>query len=676
MNRAIRSSDRLRVVYVGILVILLLSFLIAQFYNIQIVEGERWTREAMRQHFFIIREPFLRGTFYSNTSLKQGSPEIPQKLVVDIQKFHLYIDPQSIPKAFGPSISKNLISLLEIEPSEQKNFASQFKRKSRSRKLAMWLDKETRDQILEWWGPYSKKRRIPRNALYFVSDYQRSYPFGKLLGQVLHTIQAVKDERTGQAIPTGGMELSCNKYLQGKEGKRRLMRSPRNAMETGNLIQEPQHGADIHLTINHCLQAIAEEEIGKGVISCKAKSGWALMMNPRTGEILALAQYPHFYPPDCQNYFNDPQLIEHTRVKAINDANEPGSIMKAITIAVALKANKELKGRGEKPIFNPEEKMATSNSHFAGRKNLTDTHLHNFLNMDMAIQKSSNIYVARLVEKVVSRLGENWYKRALHETFGFGEKTGIELPSESKGLVPTPGKKHPNGTLEWSKPTPYSLAMGHNIQTTALQIARAFSVFANGGYLVKPTLIRKIVRNHEDGSQEILLDHTQQDWKEKFPKVLDEEIVRLVTTSLKYTTKIGGTARRADILGYTECGKTGTAQKNENGTYSNKLYCSTFVGFAPVKDPAFVLVVTMDEPEYGYVEQIGKIHHGGTCAAPVFREIGKRSLEYLGIAPDDPHGYTVGDPRHDPNKADWMAETRKLQEKYEKWNKGSERESR
>lgn len=657
-----------RAVWLALFIFGLFALLIIQFYKIQIIEGEQWTKQAERQHFFIVKEPFQRGIFYSNTAIKKFDIEPLQKYVIDIRKFHLYIDPDSIPVKQRQAIAKSLIYFLDIPQAEMSGFCSNFKRQSRSRKLAMWLDKEVCDKIFAWWNPYAQKHRIPRNALYLVSDYQRSYPFGKLLGQVLHTVQNIKDEKTQQAVPTGGLELYFNKYLKGKQGKRRLMRSPRNALEIGEVISLPQNGADIHLTINHYLQAIAEEEIAKGVKNAKAASGRVVVLDPRTGEILALAQYPYFDPSEYQKYYTDQFLVEHTKVKAITDANEPGSVIKPCTIALALKANKILSERGEKPIFSPEEKMVTSNSHFRGRKPLKDTHFHSFLNMDMAIQKSSNIYVARLVEKIIDRLGIEWYKEQLHKTFGFGEKTQIELPGESPGKVPTPGKKHPNGTLEWSISTPYSLAMGHNFQATTLQMARAFAIFANGGYLVKPTLVRKIVKTHSDGSEEVILDNTVPERAQKFPRVMDEDIAAAVLLAMKYTTKPGGTARRGEIWGYTEAGKTGTGQKVINGRYSDKLFCSSFVGMTPVNDPAFVIAVTIDEPEYGYIPGIGKIHMGGTCASPVFREIGKRSLEYLGIAPDDPHGYPVNDPRYDPNLADWLPETRRLQEIYEKWN--------
>lgn len=659
-------GDRKRVVWLYLGLISLFAVLIIQYYRIQIVEGDKWTAIADRQHYFYVRDPFMRGSFYSNGSLRKDGPEDNVKLVMEIEKFHLYADPKSIPDKQKSEIAKQLIVFLNIPSTDQKNFRSNFYRKSRNRRLSMWIDKDDQQKILDWWEPYARQNRIPKNALYFVADYQRSYPYGKLLGQVLHTVQAVRDENTMQPTPTGGLEAYFNSVLKGKPGKRRLMRSPRNALETGEVISEPENGADVYLTINHYLQAVVEEELEKGVKNCKAKSGWAVMMNPRTGEILAMGQYPFFHPADFPKYFSDPVKLQITRAASITDANEPGSVMKVTTTAVGLLANRELKKQGKKPLFDPEAKTATSDCRFAGRKPLKDTHFHKFLNMDMAIQKSSNIYVARLLEKVIATLGENWYKKVLHEVFGFGEKTGIEFPYESKGLVPTPGKKHQNGTLEWGKATPPSMAMGHNIQVTALQLLRSYAVFANGGYLVKPTLVRKIVKAKPDGTEEVLLDNGAQ-WK-TFPQVLDEKIAAQVTRSMKYTTKMGGTARRGDICGYTEAGKTGTAQKIIGGRYSETQYCSSFVGFAPCNNPAFVLVVSMDEPQYGYVPGVGKMHMGGTCSAPVWREIGRRTLEYLGITPDDPHSFPKGDPRHNPEKADLAQDLKRLQDLYDKWN--------
>lgn len=662
--------SRKRLTFIAFFIFALFSLLIAQFFKIQIIEGQKWTKKANNQHYFVINEPFSRGRFFSNTSLNRRHPEKPQSFAIDVKKFHLHIDPDSIPTKEKDAIANYLISNFKMTVDEEMECRQQFNYKCRDRKIAMWLDKETKEDIMEWWIPFARERSIPRNSLFFLTDYQRSYPFGKLLGQVLHTIQNKKDEKTGQGIPTGGLEAQFDQYLKGKPGKRRLMRSPRNSFEMGEVISLPENGADVYLTINHNLQEIAEEEIAKGVKLAKAKSGWAAMMDPKTGEILALAQYPFFNPPDYQRFFNDKEMIQHTRVKAITDANEPGSIMKPMTLAIAMVANEVLKKRGEKPLFDPDEMMPTSDSHFIGRsKPLKDTHFHKFLNMDMALQKSSNIYMARLNERIMARLGSDFYRSCLVNIFGFGKKTGIELQSESSGVLPTPGKKHRNGTLEWSVSTPYSMAIGHNLQLSSLQLLSAYAVFANGGYLVKPTLVQKIVKTNIDGTQEVLLDNQTKERLDSFPQVLKKDVLNRLIKSMKYVTKRGGSAPLADIRGYTEVGKTGTAEKVMNGTYSKMFYCSSFVGFAPVNNPAFVLVVTIDEPEYGFLQGVGMQHHGGRCAAPIFREISRRSLEYLGIAPDDPHGYPTGDPRYDPKKADWVLETERLKEMYEKWNK-------
>lgn len=663
------SYQKTRLLWIALTIFILFSFLIAQFYQIQITEGDKWTKQALKQHFFVVKEPFVRGTFYSNTSVKKGHPPQNQPFAVDVPKYHLYIDPLSIPTERRDEISEFLHNNLNHSIEERLNLRSHFDRECHSRKLAMWLDKETHRLIQEWWTPFCKKYKIPRNSLFFVKDYQRSYPFGKLLGQVLHTIQNIKDEKTQRALPTGGLELSLNKYLHGTIGKRRLMRSPRHSFETGEVISHPKNGADVYLTINHYLQAIAEEEIERAVKKCNAKCGWAVMLEPRTGEILAIAQYPFFNLSDYQCYFNDPQLIENTKVKSVTDAYEPGSVMKPFTLAVALKANETLRQQGKPPIFSPDDKIDTRNGRFAGRsKPIRDTKTHYFLNMDMAIWKSSNIYMARLAEKIIANLGNNWYRDQLIQTFGFGTKTEIELPAESNGVLPMPGKRHPNGSLEWSVPTPFSLAMGHNIQVTSLQLARAYSVLANGGYLVQPTLIRKIIRKDENGEEQVLIDNTNSERMEKFPKVLDAEVVKRLIKSMRSVTKMGGTAVKGDVHGYTEAGKTGTANKIVQGHYSEKLYCASFAGFTPVNNPAFVLVVTMDEPEYGYIPGIGKNHNGGNCTAGAFRDIAKRSLEYLGIPSDDPYGYPYGDPRYDSKKADWVTETKLLQELYDKWN--------
>jgi cell division protein FtsI (penicillin-binding protein 3) len=249
----------------------------------------------------------------------------------------------------------------------------------------------------------------------------------------------------------------------------------------------------------------------------------------------------------------------------------------------------------------------------------------------------------------------------LFEVFGFGQKTNIDLPAESTGLLPTPGKLHPNGKLEWSLPTPYSLAIGHNVLANSMQLARAYAIFANGGLAVQPHLIRKVVK---DGKT--LVDNTA--YRASRP-VLSPSIARRVVRSMKYVTKEGGSSKRADILGYTEAGKSGTAEKIIDGNYAKDHNISSFVGFAPAENPRFVLIVSLDDPERKVIPGVGKHQLGGVCSGPIFREIATKTLEYLGVTPDDPYGMAPGDPRRDPKRADWMPEVQALRELYEQWNR-------
>lgn len=649
------SGDRRRLLVIAIGIFALFSVLVVQFYHLQVVEHEKWARLAEAQHTGLVREPFRRGTFWSNTALKKGHPEKAQPFVRDVPKWHLHIDPASVPAERREEIAANLTDLSD---GNGEKFAAHFEKRSRNRCVKMWLDRETHDQIIEWWLPYSRKNRIARNAIFFVKDYQRSYPFGQMLGQALHTIRDRKDEVTKQGIPTGGLEAQFNDLLKGKEGKRLRARTPRHPLDVGRLIEAAEDGADIYLTVNHYLQAIAEEEVEERVKKSEAKAGWAVVMRPQTGEILALAQYPSFYPENYRDYFNDEERLSDSVVRGITHAYEPGSVMKALTLAVAFTANSELERRGEKPLFSPEEKIDVRDGHFPGRGNrpIKDMRSYDFLNMDLAIQKSSNIYVGRLMERVVERLGNQWYHDTLAELFRFGEKTGIELPGETRGFLPKPG------TEAWSRPTPYSLAMGYNLMVNSLQMIRAFAAIANGGRLVEPTLVKKIVRNNE----------TLYDIEERSPpqQVLDPTVCRRIVQAMKYTTKPGGTAKRGDVPGYTEAGKTGTTEKVIDGAYHKKTNFTTFIGFAPADEPELIILVAVDEPKHMFIPGIGSNHMGGSCAAPIFREIAKRSLDYLGTPLDDPHGYPRQDPRFDADKADWVAEPKRLREIFTSWNNG------
>lgn len=662
-------EGRKRLTVLSVVTAFFFCLLLVRFYIIQIVEGEMWAKKAKAQHQLTLIEPYRRGTFYSNTSIKEGHTEPPVTFVTDIPKFHLYADMTSLPPESKDRIITRLSELLDCKEKDKEKLAKQMSKVSKSRQLAAWLSPEKKQEIESWWGGFARKNKIPRNALFFLQDFKRSYPYGKMLGQILHTVRDRRDPKTRAHIPTGGLELALDPYLRGKEGKRVLLRSPKNALDLGTVIIPPEHGSDVFLTINHYLQAVCEDEIAKGVIRSNAKSGWAVMMDPYTGHILAWAQYPWFDPSCYADFFNSPELRKETKIKAITDPYEPGSIMKPITALICLRANEELIKRGQAPLFSPTEKIATRNGSFPGRsKPIKDTRVHGYLNLYMAIQKSSNIYMARIIERVITRLGDEWYRNCLHDLFGFGEKTGIELPSESPGLLPSPGKLHPNGTLQWSKPTPYSLAFGHNILANSLQMLRAYATIANGGYPVSPTLLKKIVKKTENGFQEIPLSKEQTKPSLGSSPLFSPESLREVIKAMRYTTKPGGGAQKADIFGYTEAGKTATSEKIVNGTYSKSTHISTFLGWSPANNPKFVLITVIDEPEAKYIPGVGRNQLGGNCAAPVFREIGTRTLQYLGVAQDDPFGSAPGSPLYNLEKAIWMKEAKELNELYKTWN--------
>lgn len=603
----------------------------------------------MRQHQLSVTEPYRRGVFYANTGLRKGHPETPQPLVMDVPRFHLYADPGAIAPEHHAKIVTAVQQITGIKTEEAHRLASQLKKKSRSRKLILWLTPEMREEIVKWWQPYAKSHKIPRNALFFIQDYKRSYPFGKLLGQILHTVRSEREAGREQCTPTGGLEYSLHRYLKGEDGHRVILRSPRRSLDMGEVVKAPQHGCDVYLTIDHHLQAIAEEEVKQAVIKAEAKSGWAIMMDPYTGEILAWAQYPFFEPSRYRDYFNDPTKQGATLIHGITVPFEPGSTMKPMTLAVALKANMERAKQGKPPLFSLHEKVNTATRNFKGRgKPLKDTHFHRYLNFEMGLQKSSNVYMATMIERVIEAFGDRWYHDMLEKVFGFGVKTGIELPAESVGLLPRQGKRHPNGREEWSKGTPYSLAMGHNVMASALQMVRCYAIFANGGFEVKPTLVKKIVG--QDGK--VVFEAT----KEQPKRLLEKEVVEPIVRAMRYATKPGGTSKRADIPGYTEAGKTATSEKVINGVYSKKDHISTFIGFAPAINPRFVLSVVIDDPAYKYIPGVGRNQMGGICAAPCFKEIGLKTLQYLGVPPDD------------PNNDVWLKEIADLNTLYQQWN--------
>ena len=661
MMKKLETKDYRRLFILAGIILILFFLIILEFYKIQIIEGDKWEKQAKSQHLFSSTEPYKRGRFIATNELKQGHSKEETIIVFDSKKYHLFINPLAIRENDRDTICDKIGQILSLDQQEQRTIRLQFNKQSRSRRLKMWLRKKEKRALLSWWHPFARSKKIPPNALYFTEDYQRSYPYGKLLGNVIHTVTDHRDLETNNPIPTGGLELSLNHYLQGTTGKRLLLRSPVQTLEEGSIIHYPENGSDVHLTIDPYIQAIAEEEIKRAVKSANGKSGWAVMMNPNTGEIYALAQYPFFYPAEYRKYYNNSSYLPATKVHAITDCFEPGSTMKPISIAIALMGNQVLIQQGKKPIFDPKEMISVSNGYFPGRKTpIHDVGTHRYLNMDLAIQKSSNIYVAKLIQRVVATLGEKWYRQQLKDTFGFGQPTTIELPCESSGFLPSLQKTYNNGKLQWSISTPYSLSFGYNLLSNSMQLMRSYAIMINGGYWIEPTLVKKIVKD----DKVIMINEGK-----KSHQVFDPTISTQIINALKSVTKPGGGGFRGDIPGYTEGGKSGTTEKIVQGSYSKKHHYSSFIGFTPTSEPKFLLYVAIDEPDYRYMRGIGKTYFGGQCAAPAFRYIMEKTYKYLGIPPDDPHGFFQGYMEKNPEKRDWYEEVIHLKTLYKDWNR-------
>ena len=663
--KLIDKKDMKRLLVLSFFIFILFFLIIFQFFKVQIVDGKKWRQLAQGQHQRSTFEPFKRGRFFGDTSLKQKHINDPLPFVFDVQIFHLHINPLSLDVNLYDEMAGALFKLIDLSWEERNFIRQQFEKRSRSRRLKRALNYEEKRKVLEWWAVFSTEKKLPKNALYFVEDYKRSYPYGNMLGAVLNTVQDDRDISTQQSIPIGGLELIFDSHLKGSPGQRLQLRSPSNSLEAGVLVSSPENGADIYLTIDPYIQAIVEEEVEKAVHQAGAQSGWAIMMDPTSGQIQSFAQYPAFDPSDYRTYYNDSHLKNFTSIQGVSHCFEPGSTMKPISIAIALLANHTLEKQGKETIFDPMQMIPTWDGSFPGRKSsIQDVREHRYLNMNLAIQKSSNVYVAKVIQRVIAALGDQWYRTQLEEVFGFGKKTGIELPSEEPGLLPSPEKNYVSGRAQWSAPTPYSLSFGYNLLTTTVQLMRAWGILVNGGFDVQPTLIKKIVREKEEGGAAILFERQEGQKQRLLPEGISEALI----SALKSITKPGGTGALADIPGFTEAGKTSTTEKIVQGKYSKKHHFSSFIGFSPANNPKFLLFIGIDEPKCQYLPGIGKMHFGGKCAAPAFRRIMQRTYHYLGQSPDDPYGYLLGDPRLDKKRADWTEEIEKLKDLYSKWN--------
>ena len=406
---------------------------------------------------------------------------------------------------------------------------------------------------------------------------RRSYPHSNVAAQIIGFTD-VDD------VGLIGIEKEYNKQLSGKHGwvVKQVNGKGRSQYKTSFPMKAPIDGANIQLTIDLEYQSILEEELGRRIKEASAKSAMGILMNPQTGAILAMASLPSYDP---NNPMSSP--IENQKNKIITDQFEPGSTYKVVAATAAIATN---------TVSLYDEFFCEDGQFTIAGKTISDHEKFGLLTFPQIIAHSSNVGTIKIAQK----LGKNsLYK--FSRDFGFGNITGIRFPGETKGIL--------RKTAYWSEISLAEISIGYEVAVSALQMASAYSAIANGGYLLKPRLVKQI------------LSYNGKILFEENPEVIRKIAEPSTMSSLKsILTQVvqKGTGKKAGIKGWSVAGKTGTAHKVIDGAYSDK-YISNFAGFFPANNPQIVGVIILDEPKYG-------LHWGGYGAAPVFRRIMQRII--------------------------------------------------
>lgn len=464
----------------------------------------------------------------------------------------------------APAQARTLAALLEMDVRE-------LNRKLASERDFVYLKRQLPPDLTD------KAMALNLPGIHQKTEYRRYYPSGEVMA---HMVGFTGVEETGQE----GIELAFNAQLTGKPGSRRVIKDRRgNVVEDVGSIQPPVEGRDMALALDAKIQYLAYTHLKQALIDNRAKAGGVIVLDVRTGEVLALVNLPT-YNPNNRVRLAGAQL----RNRALTDSFEPGSTMKPFTIALALEKGKV---RFDTPIQTAPGKL------HIGPATISDAHVHGLLTVAEVIQKSSNVGAAKIA---LSMTPDEMY--TMFETAGFGAPLKLGFPGEVGGRL-RPAKT-------WKPVEQATMSYGHGIAVTLIQLARSYLAFARDGDLPPLSLTR--LEAPPPASR----------------RLFSEKTAREVRTMLEMVVQPGGTAPKAHIPGYRVAGKTGTAHKVEGGVYANK-YVASFVGFAPVSKPRLVIAVMVDEPSNGR-------YYGGDVAAPVFAQVMAGSLRTLGVASDAP----------------------------------------
>ncbi len=416
-------------------------------------------------------------------------------------------------------------------------------------------------------------------------EFRRYYPAGEVMA---HVVGFTGIDDRGQE----GIELAQQAWLAGVPGSRKVIKDRKGRIvEDVESIKVPRDGRELLLSIDQRLQFLAHRELKAAVAANGARGGSLVMLDARTGEVLALVSQPDYNPNNRASVTG-----RQTRNRSITDIFEPGSTMKPFTVAAALEAG----------IVTPETAIQTApGSMSIGGWTISDTHPHGVLSVSQVIQKSSNVGTAKIQMRMAAEdLG------AFYRELGFGSVPQTGFPGEAKGLLRPAAK--------WRPIEQATMAYGHGISVSLLQIARAYTIFTGEGHLLPLTLVKR----------------------DSLPigrPLVSRETAAKVTRMMELAVGPGGTAPRAAVPGYRVAGKTGTAHKPESGGYAENKYVSSFVGFGPVTNPRFIVAVMLDEPS-------GTKYFGGDVSAPVFSSVMGAALRMMSVPPDAPQTLNVQAP--------------------------------
>lgn len=423
-------------------------------------------------------------------------------------------------------------------------------------------------------------------------EYRRFYPAGEIMAQVLGTTNI---DDVGQE----GLELAFNAWLTGTPGVKRVIRDRLGrSIQNVDLLRPAQPGRDLTLSIDRRVQYLAYRELGRALQEHAASAGSAVMLDVANGEILAMVNLPSFNPNARED-----SISAARRNRALTDVFEPGSVMKALTAVAALESGK----------YTPGTAIMTTPGYLILRGGYTirDHKDYGTLSLTGVLVKSSNVGAVRIADTLSAALQDSAYRR-----FGLGRSTGSGFPGESAGVLAA--------ASQWGAVQKQTIAYGYGVSVTALQLARAYAAFGNGGRLPTPTFIKGAPA--------------------QLQRATSPEVALQVLRMLEAVTGPEGTATRSNVPGYRVAGKTGTSRKASAGGYTEKRYVSVFTGLAPASKPRFVLTVVINDPQ-------GEEYGGGAVAAPVFSNIMREALRLLDVAPDRIEQWHVVVPRRTPELA-------------------------